>query len=339
MIRRSRSPLALSPLQMLFTYVALLLASVAVLFPLYWLVITSFKLPIDVNSGPFYFPWVDFKPSLHAWDYIFGVLGADVRRAYINTATVAFSSAAFTLLLGSSAAYGLTRFVYKPRVGAIWLFAGCVVIAVVLAVLRVPISVALVTALALFFLGMQTIGRRFVKHLNNEDVAFWMISNRILPPVVVIIPIYLLFQNLGLLDTRTALIISYTAVNIPIAVWLMRDYFMGIPVDIEECAQIDGASRYRIFWTIVLPLAAPGLVATFLLVLVFAWNEYLLALFLSKANSQTMPLMVAAMSGTRGTEWWYMSVVIILMILPVVIMAIILERYIEQGLIVGAVKG
>ena len=184
MIRRSRSPLALSPLQMLFTYVALLLASVAVLFPLYWLVITSFKLPIDVNSGPFYFPWVDFKPSLHAWDYIFGVLGADVRRAYINTATVAFSSAAFTLLLGSSAAYGLTRFVYKPRVGAIWLFAGCVVIAVVLAVLRVPISVALVTALALFFLGMQTIGRRFVKHLNNEDVAFWMISNRILPPVV-----------------------------------------------------------------------------------------------------------------------------------------------------------
>ncbi|MDX2006163.1 MAG: carbohydrate ABC transporter permease [Meiothermus sp.] len=339
MIRRPRSPLALSPMQKLFTYVALTLASVAVLFPLYWLVITSFKLPIDVNAGPFYLPWVDFKPSLHAWDYIFNVLGTDVRRAYINTATVAVTSAVLTLLLGASAAYGLTRFTYRPRVGAIWLFAGCVAIAVVLAVLRVPVVVAVVTALALFFLGMQTLGRRFVRHLNNEDVAFWMISNRILPPVVVIIPIYLLFQNLGLLDTRTALIISYTAVNIPIAVWLMRDYFMGIPVDIEECAQIDGASRYRIFWTIVLPLAAPGLVATFLLVLVFAWNEYLLALFLSKANSQTMPLMVAAMSGTRGTEWWYMSVVIILMILPVVVMAIILERYIEQGLIVGAVKG
>jgi multiple sugar transport system permease protein len=338
-IRRRRSPLAPSPLQVLFTYVALIVASVFVLFPLYWLVITSFKLPIDVNSGPFYFPWIDFRPSLHAWDYIFNTLGADVRRAYINTATVAFTSAVLTLFLGASAAYGLTRFVYKPRLGAIWLFAGCVLIALLLAVLRVPIIIALVTALALFFLGMQTIGRRFVKHLNNEDVAFWMISNRILPPVVVIIPIYLLFQNLGLLDTRTALIISYTAVNIPIAVWLMRDYFMGIPVDIEECAQIDGASRYRIFWTIVLPLAAPGLVATFLLVLVFAWNEYLLALFLSKGNSQTMPLMVAAMSGTRGTEWWYMSVVIILMILPVVVMAIILERYIEQGLIVGAVKG
>jgi multiple sugar transport system permease protein len=133
--------------------------------------------------------------------------------------------------------------------------------------------------------------------------------------------------------------VTYTAVNLPIAVWLLRDYFLGVPQDVEESAQIDGASRYRIFFSIVLPLAAPGLVATFLLVLVFAWNEYLVALFLSKANAQTMPLLVSAMSGTRGTEWWYMSVVILIMILPVVVMAIVLERYIERGLIVGAVKG
>ncbi|RIH87247.1 carbohydrate ABC transporter permease [Calidithermus roseus] len=334
-----RNPLKPSPLQVAFTYAVLVIAAIVVLFPLYWVAVTSLKLPIDVFNGPFYLPFVDFKPSPHAWQYVFGVLGPDVKRAYLNTASVALASAAITLFLGAFAAYGLTRFEYRPRVGAIVAFIGCLVLGVVLSVLGTPVGVAVAVALALFFLVLQTLGRRFKRSLGNQDVAFWMISNRILPPVVVVIPIYLLFQQLGLLDTRTALIASYTAVNLPIAVWLMRDYFMGVPQDVEESAQIDGASRYRIFFSIVLPLAAPGLVATFLLVLVFAWNEYLVALFLSKANAQTMPLLVSAMSGTRGTEWWYMSVVILIMILPVVVMAIILERYIERGLIVGAVKG
>ncbi len=107
----------------------------------------------------------------------------------------------------------------------------------------------------------------------------------------------------------------------------------------EECAAIDGASRYRIFWSIVLPLAVPGLVATFLFVLVFAWNEYLLALFLSGGNAQTIPITVAAMNATRGPQWWYMCVLILLMIVPVIGIAIALERYIARGLLVGAVKG
>ncbi|PZA06072.1 MULTISPECIES: carbohydrate ABC transporter permease [unclassified Meiothermus] len=334
-----RNPLKPSPLQVAFTYAVLVIAAALVLFPLYWVVVTSLKLPIDVFNGPFYLPFVDFRPSLHAWQYVFGVLGPDVKRAYLNTASVALASATLTLFLGAFAAYGLTRFTYRPRVGAVVAFIGCLAVGVVLAVFGMPAGVAVLVALALFFLVLQTLGRRFRRSLGNQDVAFWMISNRILPPVVVVIPIYLLFQQLGLLDTRTALIVSYTAVNLPIAVWLMRDYFLGVPQDVEESAQIDGASRYRIFFAIVLPLAAPGLVATFLLVLVFAWNEYLVALFLSKANAQTMPLLVSAMSGTRGTEWWYMSVVILIMILPVVVMAIVLERYIERGLIVGAVKG
>lgn len=334
-----RNPLKPSPLQVAFAYVVLVIAATVVLFPLYWVAVTSLKLPIDVFNGPFYLPFVDFQPSLHAWQYVFGVLGSDVKRAYLNTAGVAFSSATLTLLLGAFAAYGLTRFTYRPRIGTIVAFVGCLALGVVLSVLGMPVGGAVGVALALFFLVLQTLGRRFRRSLGNQDVAFWMISNRILPPVVVVIPIYLLFQQLGLLDTRTALIVTYTAVNLPIAVWLLRDYFLGVPQDVEESAQIDGASRYRIFFSIVLPLAAPGLVATFLLVLVFAWNEYLVALFLSKANAQTMPLLVSAMSGTRGTEWWYMSVVILIMILPVVVMAIVLERYIERGLIVGAVKG
>ena len=174
---------------------------------------------------------------------------------------------------------------------------------------------------------------------GNDDIAFWMISQRMLPPVAVVIPIYIFFQQLALLDTWGALIIAYVASHLPIVVWLMRDYFQSIPIELEESAAIDGASPYRIFRTIVLPLSIPGLVATFLFVLVFAWNEYLIALFLTSANAQTLPLTVAAQNATRGPQWWYMSVLILIMIGPVIAMAIALERFIARGLLVGAVKG
>src|SRR3989454_10899593 len=133
--------------------------------------------------------------------------------------------------------------------------------------------------------------------------------------------------------------VTYVATNLPIVVCLMRDYFSSIPIELEESAAVDGASTYRIFRSIVLPVAVPGLLATFLFVLVFAWNEYLLALFLSSANAQTMPLTVAAQNATRGPQWWYMSVLILIMILPVIAMAVALERYISRGILVGAVKG
>jgi multiple sugar transport system permease protein len=141
------------------------------------------------------------------------------------------------------------------------------------------------------------------------------------------------------LDTRFALTVTYVAANIPIVVWLMRDFFDSIPLELEEAALVDGCSRYRIFWSIVLPLAKPGLAATFILVLIMAWNEYLFALFLSSANAQTLPLTVAAQNATRGPQWWYMSVLIIIMILPVSALALLLSRYITRGLLIGAVKG
>lgn len=337
---RRKSVLSLSPIEMIGSYLALGFWTVVVLFPLYWLLITSFKLPVDVNRGPLYLPFVDFKPSLHAWDYILvGDLSRDTIRNYTNTLIVAPISAALALLLGTAAAYGLTRFTYHPRLGAILSFIGCLALAIFAITLGAPSQLSLIAALVLFLILLQTVGRRFKKSLANNDIAFWLISQRMLPPVAVVIPIYILFQRMGLLDTRVALIITYLAVNLPIVVWLMRDYFQTIPVEVEECAQIDGASRYRIFWSIVLPLAVPGLVATFLFVLVFAWNEYLLALFLSGAKSQTLPLTVAAQNATRGPQWWYMSVLILIMIIPVIGMAVALERYIARGLLVGAIKG
>ncbi|MDQ7035528.1 MAG: ABC transporter permease subunit, partial [Anaerolineae bacterium] len=121
--------------------------------------------------------------------------------------------------------------------------------------------------------------------------------------------------------------------------WFMRDYFSGIPIELEESAFIDGANRYQTLIKIVLPLSVPGLVATFLIVLVFAWNEYVLALFLSGADTQTMPLLVAAQNATRGPQWWNISVLVMLMVAPIIILAIILERFIARGLLIGAVKG
>jgi multiple sugar transport system permease protein len=249
------------------------------------------------------------------------------------------SSAVIALLMGAAAAYALVRFTYRPRVGLIGLFALCVAGTYGAVLGGVPWQLAIVSAGAVFLLLAQTIGRRFRRSLGNNDIAFWLISQRILPPIAVVIPLYVLFQQVGLLDTQLALILTYVATNLPIVVWLMRDYFAALPIELEEAASVDGASVYRIVRSVVLPIAVPGLVATFLITLIFAWNEYLIALLLSSARAQTMPLLVAAQDATRGPQWWAMSVLVLIMIVPVIAMAIALERFISRGILVGAVKG
>ncbi|MGH6896251.1 MAG: carbohydrate ABC transporter permease [Geminicoccaceae bacterium] len=337
---RPRSPLEPSPLSMAVSYVILGFWAFVVLFPFYWVFITSFKQPLDVADGPFYLMWVDFQPSLHAWKYIFVDLGHDTFGPYLNTVIVALTSSALALILGSMAGYGLARIQYRPRLGNVLLFAGCVVLAAAATVgLGLAWPIALAAALALFVLLLQTVGRRFKRALGNDDIAFWMISQRILPPVAVVIPVYVLFQQIGLRDSLLALIITYVAVNLPIVVWLMRDFFQSIPLELEESAMIDGASRFVIFRRIVLPISRPSLASAFLLMLILTWNEYLLALMLSTADTQTLPLLIAAQNATRGPQWWYMSVLILIMVVPVVVMAIALERYIRRGMLIGAVKG
>ena len=134
----------------------------------------------------------------------------------------------------------------------------------------------------------------------------------------------------------SALILVYTVANLPIVVWLMYDFFRGLPIELEELAQLDGATRFGIFWDIVLPLTRPGLAATALLTLILNWNEYLFAVFLSTAKAQTMPILVAAMNaGDSGILWWTMCVVIVVMIIPVIVMAIFLQRFIAKGVLLG----
>ena len=220
-----------------------------------------------MDKGPFYIPFVDFQPTLDAWHYILVELGNDTLRPYVNTVVVGLTSAVIVLILGSMAAYALVRFTYRPRIGIIGLFIGSVVFMIVAIIIGAPWQVAIASGIAVFVILAQTIGRRFTRSLANSDIAFWLISQRILPPIAVVIPLYVLFQQTGLLDTQAALIITYVATNLPIAVWLMRDYFSSLPRELEESAAVDGASSYRIFRSIVLPISVPGLVATFLIVL------------------------------------------------------------------------
>ncbi len=332
-------PFRPSPGWLLISYTLLGIWSFVVLFPFYWLIITAFKLPIDV-SIPRFLPFVDYQPSLHAWNYLLVEQGSTVIRPYLNTIVIASWSSLAALILGAGASYALTRFTYRPKIGLIATFIACVLLAILLiAVVKMHWLLGVAIAIAVYLMLAFTIGKRFERSLGNQDIAFWFISPRMLPPVAVIIPIYILFQQLGLLDTHLALVITYTAVNLPIVIWFMRDYFASIPLELEESALIDGASRYQTLTQIVIPLSVPGLIATFLIILVFAWNEYALALFLSRANAQTMPLLVSAQNATRGPQWWNISVLVILMVTPIVFLAIILERFIARGLLVGAVKG
>jgi multiple sugar transport system permease protein len=313
---RRRSVTDLSPLAKFGAFVLLMTWAAIVVFPIYWLFVTSFKTAYEVDKGPFYIPFVDFQPTLDAWKYILFDLGNDTLRPYVNTVIVGLSSSVIALILGSLAAYALVRFTYRPRVAIVGLFIGSFIFAGLATLIGAPPLIALVSGLAIFGVLTQAIGRRFQRAFGNSDIAFWLISQRILPPIAVAIPLYVLFQQVHLLDNIAALIMTYVATNLPIVVWLMRDYFASLPRELEESAAVDGASVYRIVRSIVLPISVPGLVASFLIVLIFAWNEFLIALVLTSANAQTMPLQVA-----------------------VVVMAIALERYITRGLLVGALKG
>ncbi len=329
-----------SPAAMAATYLLLFFWTLVVLLPLYWVLITSFKLPIQVDGGPYYLPFIDFQPSLDAWRYIFVDVARDTWRPYFNSVVIALTSTSLAVFFGSLAAYALVRIQFRVKLAAIVTFIALVSAAIVaVAGLGVAWPVAVSVATALYILFLATLARRFRRALGNNDIEFWFISNRILPPVVAVLPIYIMFQQLRLLDTHVALIATYTAVNLPIVVWLTRDFFSGIPIELEESAQIDGASKLRVFFLVALPLVRSGLAATFLLVLILAWNEYLLALFLSNANAQTMPITVAAQNGTRGPQWWYMSVLIVIMIAPVIVIAALLQKHIARGLLVGAIKG
>jgi multiple sugar transport system permease protein len=279
-------------------YGALLFWAFVCLFPIYWTVTTSFKSALDVTQGHLV-PWLDFQPDWKGWRSLGlspdSILETSTARAefvsrFGNSIITSLGAAVLALVLGSLAAYGLSRFRYKFG----W--------------------------------------------MRNDDILFFFMSQLILPPVVLALPFLVLYKALSLLDTRFGLILLYTLTVLPIVIWIMRDQFNSIPVELDEAAFVDGLSVWGAFVRIVLPLAVPGMVAAFILSLVLCWNEYFFAALLTSTDAKTLPVMVASQTGSQGINWWSMAALSTAAIAPLVIVGILLERYIVGGLTTGAGK-
>ncbi len=304
-------------------YGALILWAVICLFPIFWTVTTSFKMapnvmqghllplgapaadpeeagwllgsaedPTVVGSTSFAPSWLGFR-SLGLSPDTLGTESTPRReffKRFFNSVIVSLSASALAVILGSMAAYGLSRFSYK------WGF------------------------------------------MRNGDISFFFLSQLILPPVVLALPMLVLYKALGLLDTRIGLILLYTLTVLPIVIWIMRDQFAGIPTELEEAALVDGLSIWAAFATIILPIALPGMAAAFILSLVLTWNEYFFAALLTSTHANTLPVMVASQTGSQGINWWAMAALSTAAILPLVLIGVFLERFIIKGMAAGAVK-
>lgn len=174
---------------------------------------------------------------------------------------------------------------------------------------------------------------------RNDNIAFWIISQRFLPPALFVVPFLMLYARLNLVDTHLGLILVYTVFNVPFAVWIMRDFFENLPQDLEDSALVDGATHWQAFVRIVLPLSAPGLVSVAILSFIFSWNEFLYALMLTNFDAITIPVLIAGQSNTRGIQWWFISALTLAAVTPVILIGLFLERYITRGLTAGALKG
>ena len=265
-------------------------AAFVTLFPLYWIVITSFKTQLDIGVTPTYLPWVDFMPTLEGWRWLLTEARSDVIRAIVNSLIVSGGSALAATLLGAGAGYGLARFRYRWR---FW---------------------------------------------RNDDIAFWFISQRMLPPVAIVLAFLLMFRYLSLLDTRLGLTIAYTGFAIPFTVWIMRDAFSQVPLELEESAAVDGASAAGVFFRISLPIAVPGLVGSLLFAFVFAWNEYLFALMLTFQQATTVPLLLASRITSFGAQWDQLSALTLTNLIPAAVLGIMLERFLIRNRTEGSLK-
>lgn len=279
-------------------YALLLLWALICLFPIYWTATTSFKMAPNVMKGDL-IPWLDFQPAWLGWkslglspQTIFqdSTVRDEFLKRFSNSLVISVSSSVLAVILGSMAAYGLSRFSYK-------------------------------------FLWMK-----------NTDISFFFLSQLILPPVVLALPMLVLYKELAILDTQIGLILLYTLSVLPIVIWIMQDQFSAIPTELEEAALVDGLSIWGAFLTIIVPIALPGMVAAMILSLVLTWNEYFFAALLTSTHANTLPVMVASQTGSQGIAWWAMAALSFAAIMPLLIIGVALERYIIKGMAAGAIK-
>jgi multiple sugar transport system permease protein len=193
-----------------------------------------------------------------------------------------------------------------------------------------------VLAMALGTLAAYAIARY---RTGGEHLALWIISQRMIPPICVAFPVFLAFSALRLVDTYGGLILLYTAFNLPYVIWMMRGYIRDVPVELEQSAMVDGLSRWRVIRRVVLPMTRGGLFATAVFTFVFAWNDFLFALVLTRSEVVTYPVQVTGYFGSQSTFWSKIGAMSMLGVLPMMLVAATMQRFIVRGMSMGAVKG
>jgi multiple sugar transport system permease protein len=193
-------------------------------------------------------------------------------------------------------------------------------------------------ALLLGALAGYSLARYQFKRWKNRDIALWILSQRMFPPVAVLIPYFLIMQRLHLLDNIMAIVIIHTTMNLPLAAWLMMDFFAELPRDIEEAAMIDGCGYFRAFYRIALPIAAPGLVAVYVLSFIFSWNEFLYVITFGYQKAMTLSVMISGALTVVGIYFYRIAALSLLAIIPPVVLALVLSRFLVRGLTLGAIK-
>ena len=174
---------------------------------------------------------------------------------------------------------------------------------------------------------------------GGKNLAMWIISQRMVPPIAVVFPVFLVYVYFGLVDTYAGLILLYTAFNLPYVIWMMRGYIADIPVELEESALVDGCSRWAVIWKVVFPMVRSGLMATSVFSFVFAWNDFIFSLVLTRTEVITFPVQLTHYFGGQSNFWGKIAAMSVLGTLPIFIAVTVMQRYLVRGISLGAVKG
>jgi len=288
--------------------------AIITILPLLWIIATGFKSSTDAIAYP---PKVLFEPTLEGYVNLFTtrtrVTESDFAALPPPTTWYETIVRDQGLIIAGPSRYG-ERFLNSVIIGF-----GSTILCMVLG-----------TAAAYAF-------SRFRVPLK-DDLMFFILSTRMMPPIAVAIPIFLMFRSIGLSDTHLGMILLYTAVNLSLSVWLLKGFIDEIPVEYEEAALIDGYTRFQAFIKVVLPQAAAGIASTAIFCLIFAWNEYAFAVLLTSGNAQTAPPFIPTIIGTSGKDWPAVAAGATIFLMPVMVFTILLRKHLLRGITFGAVR-
>jgi multiple sugar transport system permease protein len=301
--------------------VAALLVSIYALVslvPLVWIGLTSFKTPTDaISYPPKVIPYVDFQPSVEGYCNLFTTRTRQTPEYVRSLPPPQGICEDITRARGMVVA-GPSN--YIPR------YINSLIIAFGSTVLSIVLGTASAYAFSRFKVPLK------------DDLMFFILSTRMMPPIAVAIPIYLMYRELGLSDTRLGMILLYTSVNVSLAVWLLKGFIDEIPKEYEEAAMIDGYTRLQAFWKVVLPQAVTGIVATAIFCLIFAWNEYAFAVLLTSGAAQTAPPFIPIIIGEGGQDWPAVAAGTALFLVPILVFTVLLRKHLLRGITFGAVR-